>query len=211
MKEKQKNYDYFEFFIDMCTCACDAADFLLTVLSNYTPEALRGQMDEMHDIEHTADEKKHGMMKALAREFIPPLEREDIVMLSQQLDEIIDSTEDVLLRFYMFNIGEVREDAIRFSEMIVECCKELKELFGEFRNYKKSSTREYLREHMVSINHQEEEGDRLYTEAIHTLYAAEKDALTVTAWKEIIDRLEKCCDACEHSANVAESILMKMS
>ena len=34
----------------------------------------------------------------LARAFITPIEREDIILLSQSIDEITDKIEDVLLR-----------------------------------------------------------------------------------------------------------------
>ena len=30
-------------------------------------------------------------------------------------------------------------------------------------------------------------------------------------WRDLFDRMEKCCDACEHVANIMESIIMKNS
>ena len=36
-----------------------------------------------------------------------------------------------------------------------------------------------------------------------------KDAVELMIWREIFDRMEKCCDACEHVANAVESIIMK--
>ena len=42
-----------------------------------------------------------------------PIEREDIIALGDAIDNVTDTIEDVLLRFYMFNITEMHEDAIK--------------------------------------------------------------------------------------------------
>ena len=59
-----------------------------------------------------ADGKKHDMLDKLAKEFIPPIEREDIVALSQQIDTMTDKVEDVLMRVYMSNVQEIEPDAL---------------------------------------------------------------------------------------------------
>ena len=68
-----------------------------------------------------------------------------------------------------------------------------------------------LQEKIIEINGLEEEGDRLYTEAMHHLYTAEKDPLTILSWTTMYDRLEKCCDCCEDVADMVEQIIMKNS
>ena len=57
----------------------------------------------------------------------------------------------------------------------------------------------------------EEEADRLYIASMHSLHSEEKDVLAVIAWREIYSYLEKCADACEHAADVVESVVMKNS
>ena len=58
---------------------------------------------------------------------------------------------------------------------------------------------------------QYEEGDKLYMKAVRKLYLGSKDPVELMVWREIFDRLEKCCDACEDVANVVESVIMKNS
>ena len=55
-------------------------------------------------MEHAADLVKHEMMSELARAFITPIEREDILELMQELDDVTDDIEDVLIRTYIFHI-----------------------------------------------------------------------------------------------------------
>ena len=57
----------------------------------------------------------------------------------------------------------------------------------------------------------EEEGDNIYQDATRELYLHEKDPIKVIAWSAAFDRLEKCCDACEHVANVVESVILNNS
>ena len=62
-----------------------------------------------------------------------------------------------------------------------------------------------------AINSLEEEADRLYIASMHSLHSEEKDVLAVIAWRAIYSYLEKCADACEHAADVVESVVMKNS
>lgn len=205
MAKKSNNY-YFDSFEKGVAYACDAAALLSACYENYDPTHLRERMEEMHTIEHTADGVKHEMMTQLLKEFLPPIEREDIMELSHTIDEVTDAIEDVLMRMYMFNITDLRSEAKEFTAVIVNCCAALKDMVAELPNFRKSTT---LREKVVAINGLEEQGDRLYTLAMRRLYTEEKDPVTVIAWTAMFDRLEKCCDCCEHVADVVERVVMK--
>ena len=183
-----------------------AADILHQTLESFNPDDLQERMKEIHVVEHAADIAKHDLNRALARAFITPIEREDILLLSQAMDDVTDAIEDVLIRLYIFNVLSIREDAISFSDVIKKCCAGMKETMQEFRNFRKSRS---INESIVEINRLEEEGDSLYTKTVRKLYLTSRDdAVELMVWREIYDRMEKCCDACEHVANAVESIIM---
>ena len=165
---RKKETDYFEAFVGGVNSACAAADMLCTVFDHYEPEALPGHIEAMHKIEHSADIAKHGTMEQLVREFLPPIDREDIMELSGTIDDVTDSIEDVLLRLYMFNIRTLRPEAQAFAQVIADCCAALKTMMEEFPNFRRSKT---IHTQIVEINGLEEQGDKLYTDAMHTLYA----------------------------------------
>ena len=205
MAKKNHNY-YFDAFVKGVSCACDAAALLSACFENYDPAHLGERIEEMHHIEHTADGVKHEMMERLLKEFLPPIEREDIMELSHTIDEVTDAVEDVLLRMYMFNISELRPESKAFAAVIVSCCAALREMMIALPDFRKSAA---LRERIVAINGLEEEGDRLYTLAMRRLHTEEKEPLAVIVWTAMFDRLEKCCDCCEHVADAVERVVMK--
>ena len=205
---KKKDYDYFQAFTQAVDYSCQAAEILKNTLTYFDTDKLNDRLKDIHGVEHAADLGKHEMMSELARAFITPIEREDILELMQELDDVTDDIEDVLIRTYIFHILSIREDALRFADIISRCCGEMLKMMKEFRDFRKSKT---IHEMIVAINDLEEEGDRLYTEAVRRLFMHSKDPIELMVWREIFDRMEKCCDACEHVANIVESIIMKNS
>ncbi|RDU22540.1 DUF47 domain-containing protein [Anaerosacchariphilus polymeriproducens] len=205
-QKKAKNYNYFDAIITFADYSCQAAELLNSILSNFEPAKLEAQMKEMHAIEHAADLAKHEMMSYLVKEFITPIDREDISTIAQEIDNVTDAIEDVLMQLYMYNIQSVRKEALEFSKTIVTCCNALRKVTEDFHHFKKSAN---VMKHIINVNNLEEEGDRLYTRGMRDLYTTSKDPVEIMAWTKTFDYLEKCCDACENVADVMESIIMK--
>ena len=205
-KQKKTSYSYFAFFCEMIDCACQASTALNNKFSDYQPKNLRQEADVIHEIEHAADLKKHDMMSQLLREFLPPIDREDIVNISHVLDEIVDLIEEVVLSLYMNDIQKCRPDVQPMVALIVKQCEELQKLMAEFENYKKSDK---LLQSIIVINTLEEEGDRLYLEAMRNLKLTCSDPFEMIAWRDIYSSLEDCSDACEKVADAVEVVVMK--
>ena len=137
MGKKQDAY-YFNTFVECAEDACRAAQLLKNVLENFKPEELEAQLDKLHEIEHSADMKKHDITDHLAKEFIPPIEREDIIALSQNIDNVTDKVEDILLRVYMNNVSSIEGDALAMMDVVVQCCEAVRELLREFADFRRS-------------------------------------------------------------------------
>lgn len=207
MAKKDNNY-YFDVFVKGIAYANDAAVLLQECFENFQADDMKKRFEEMHEIEHTADTVKHEMMERLMKEFLPPLEREDIVELSHRIDDVTDAIEGVMLRIYMYNVKEVRADVVEFAKLITRCCEALGVVSKELHNYRKSTI---LLPKVHEVNSLEEEGDRLYAQAMHRLYEEETDAVSILTWTKIYDCLEKCCDCCEKVMDTIELVIMKNS
>lgn len=204
----KKDYNYFEAFIGLSKFSMQSAQILNKTLSNFNVSKIETKIQEMHNIEHSADIAKHDLLARLVKEFLPPIEREDIISLSQKIDDVTDAIEDVLLSINMYNVQQIRPEILKFTETILECCKSLDTALVEFHNFKRSKK---LHEEIVEINRLEEEGDALYINGVRNLYKTTKDPVELMVWTEIYRRLEKCCDACEDVADDIETIVMKNS
>lgn len=203
---KKNDSLYFDNFISCAECSTEAALILKSLVDDFNQDSLLTKMKEVHEAENKADQFKHVMMKNLVAAFITPIERDDILKLSQIIDDVTDDIDDIVIRLYTNNVKEMRPDAIKFCDLIIKCCDSMKNLLVEFKNFKKSKT---LAEHIIAINDLEETGDDLYINAMKDLHTNETDPIKIIAWREIYNYFEKCCDACEHVADIIESITLK--
>ncbi len=202
----KKRFDYFNYFKEVSEIICEGAAYLNTALHEFDADSLQQKLDALHEIEHRADCARHEMTAMLAHEFITPIEREDIVSLAQQMDTVVDYIEDVLLRIYMFNIKEIRSEAILFADSIIKCAKELDAVLAEFKNFKHSQT---IREKIVAVNNCESEGDKILVDGIRKLSVSDATDRELFAWTDIYEHLELCLDACEDVVDIIESVIMK--
>ena len=205
MARTTTNY-YFDTFQKCISFACEASELLLKCVSNYDYKNLKLDLDSMHRIEHTADGVLHEMTEHLMKEFLPPIEREDILELAHAIDDVIDSVEDVLRGLYMYSISSFRPEVKAFVNVIHKSMKAMQGMGNELPNFHKSS---HLKERIIEINALEEEADSLYIEGIRRLYVEETEPIYILSQTTLYRCLEKCCDTCENVADLVEQIVMK--
>ena len=207
--KKQRSNEYFEGFVSGMESACKAAEYLENLVEHFDSEKLAEQIDEIHAIEHEADINKHKLMQKLAKEFITPIEREDIILLLQQIDNVTDFIEDVVRKMFMYNVHAIRYEAVEFASIIKQCCYESRDALKELPGFQKNSER--LEQAIVKVNDYEEQGDRLYCAAMRRLYCENAEAQDRITWTKLFDWMEACCDACEDVMESVELVVMKNS
>jgi predicted phosphate transport protein (TIGR00153 family) len=200
-------YDYFDALARQGEYACEEAKKLVDVLRSFDPQAVPEQLVAMHAIENAADEQNHQIFTHLAKEFITPIDREDIIEMAHRLDDIVDYTEDVLQQIYMYDVQVLYEKALPMAVLMERSTAALYGALGEFRNFKKSAP---LAEKIIEVNNYEEEADHLYTESIRDLYKNySDDPLYILMWSNVFSRMERCTDACENVADMMATIILK--
>ena len=207
MSKKQDAF-YFDNFIVCAELSSKAAHQLKKALTDFNPEKISEQFEALHEIERKADEERHVLTDKVAKAFITPIEREDIVTLSHYIDEVTDKIEEVLIRIYVNNIQAMRPEALEMLDTVIRCCDEMMNLMKEFSDFRHSNK---LRPTIININSLEEDADKMYISNLRKLHTEEKDVLQIIAWREIYDYMEKCADACEHVADTVGSIVMTNS
>jgi predicted phosphate transport protein (TIGR00153 family) len=203
-----KDFNYFKAFVQLSDSSLKAADLLNTILHKFDVNHIEQKVNQMHEIEHSADQQRHEIMNRLVKEFLPPIEREDIISLADNIDDVIDAVEDVLIGIDMYNVQTIKPEILQFTGVIADCCKSMSAALKEFEHFKRSQT---LHAAIIEVNRLEEVADKLYINGVRNLYKTCKEPVELMVWTEIYRLLEKCCDKCEDVANDIENIVMKNS
>ena len=206
--KKKEEYSYFDEFVNNSKYVVESAEILKRTLKNYDQEKLEQSIKKVHGLENEADRALHKMRNYLIKDFLPPIDREDIVLIGHRLDDLEDGIDEILINFNILNITSVREDAIEFAELLIECVMSVKDALENFKNFKKA---DIVKEKSIAINVLEEKADRLYERAMKNLYKEEKDPIEIIKWTTIYNCLENSTDACEKLGDSLEDVVMKNS
>ena len=115
---RKHKFDYFGAFEQHSKLAVAESALLVETIEQFTEaSALEENTQKAHEIEHEGDTINHKIFKTVATDFITPIDREDIIEICQALDDIVDDIEDVMLRFYMYDIHFMHDDALEFAKV----------------------------------------------------------------------------------------------
>ena len=203
MRFLPKDEGFFGLFDQLSARLTTSAAFLRELFQH--PERLDELVTKVKEEEHAADTITYDIMQRIDRSFVTPLDREDIHLLANRLDNVVDLMDGTARRATMFHITERRAPAIEMMDVLVETCAVLALGVKEIRNP------QAVHKAARQVKALEEKADALYAKAISDLFAGKPDALEVIKWKEIYDNLEHAVDECEDVANVLESISLKNS
>ncbi|NDL67863.1 DUF47 domain-containing protein [Anaerotalea alkaliphila] len=205
-KKKGKGYDYIGMFAELSGFSIQAAEFLDTTLKGYRREDMPEKLARMHEIEHGADVAKHDMLKKLLKEFLPPIDKDDIILLSHKIDSVTDAVEDVLIFTDVLNVPTIPREVTEFTELILECCMQMRLALVEFKEYRKSKE---LHARLGEVNRLKSKGKALYVNHLRNLYQMSEDPVRMLVYTEIFKKLERCCIKCKNVTNTVERIVMK--
>lgn len=206
--KKKEEYNYFDEFVINSNYIVESAEILKETLKNYNKKNLENNMEKVHKLENEADHKLHNMRNYLIKDFLPPIDREDIVLIGHRLDDIEDFIDELLINFYILDISEIRKDVLEFTNLLIKCCEGVKDALVNFKNFKKF---DLIKEKVIEINNLEEQGDRLFEQSMRKLYKEEKDPIEIIKWTTIYNCLENTIDACEKIGDELEDVIMKNS
>lgn len=203
---KKDEYNYFDEFIENATYIVKTAEILKETLNNYEKNILSKNINNVHKLENLADDKLHNMREYLIKDFLPPIDREDIILIGHRLDDIEDFLDEILLNFNILNITKIKYDIYEFLDLLLDCCKKVKEAFINFKNMKKYSK---VKEKIVEVNNIEEQGDKMFEKIMKKLYEEEKSPIEIIKWTTIYNCIENTIDACERVCDELENVIVK--
>ena len=192
---------FFEHFTGLAARLTTEATLLVEALDQPTRFAeLLGEIDR---VQREADQAAHDLDVNVDKLFIPPMDREDIHVLSVRLGLVADFIGGTARRAVSLRATTRREPAVALARIVATAVREIEGAVSHLRTGEDVLTR--CRE----IKKAEEAGDAVWEAAVTELFAGTPDPVEVIRWKTLYDQLEDTLDACDDVANELETITVK--
>jgi uncharacterized protein len=190
-------------FYDLFRRQGELAGAALAELSKSLLEG-RSRQPRLRDLEHECDEVTADIYTLANRTFVAPIEQEDIVALASAMDDIVDLAEEAGDKLELYRVGTVTEPAKAMGECLASAGNEVARALEHLESFAGQD------EHRAEIHRLENEGDRVYREALADLFAHDQTpAAELVKWKDLYDLLEQTMDKCESVANLLFTITLK--
>ncbi|MBR1540379.1 MAG: DUF47 family protein [Clostridia bacterium] len=205
---KKEDYNYFDEFITMADYIVQSAEILKDVFVNFHIEKLEEKTTEVHKIENNADRIIHKMRNHLIKDFLPPIDREDIALIGHKLDDIEDEIDEILINIKILNVTEIKEEVNEIADILLQSANAVKEMFLNFKNFKKM---DLIKQKIIEVNELEEKGDKIFEKIMSSLYRTEINPFNLIKWSHIYNWLENAIDCCEQVSDCVEDVILSNS
>ena len=205
LKKAKTNY-YFESFPALAHFSVRCGEMILEFIKNFDHSRLEEVKTSVHLVEHEADDLKHEVTAKLLKEFITPIDREDIYELLRLIDEVTDAIEEISLRLYLYDVKELPKNFVELTEVTVKCMKQTETCLSNMHDYLNEDAFKPLVDAVVKL---EEESDAIYIESVHALYRSEKSEKLLYIDETLYSLMETVSDKCREVCRYVQNIALK--
>ena len=201
--KEEKFYELFEEQANLIKTICGQFKELL---DKFDDGEMASRVESIRHTEDKGDELLHDILIKLARSFVTPIDREDIHLLANHMDDIMDYIQGAAVRLSMFEVKELRHGIVELASILDECSDILIEAMGRLPKCEDITD---LRRSMRKL---EVRGDDVNRQAVAELFKSAKsvdDVLELMKWKEIIEAAENGVDKMEDVLDVLEGVVIK--
>ena len=196
-----KDRVFFDLFNEAGQNTLRAARLLKEMLEKWPDDS--GLAREILLAEQEGDKITHDIVQRVQTTFVTPLDGGDIYALATQLDDIVDYIDETADFLGLYKIEAPMEQSLAMADVLVKSCEQLAGALEHLRDFKG------LEPYWIEIHRLENDGDRLYRDAVASLFANGIDPMVVIRWKDIFTVLERAVDATETAAHILEGIVIK--
>lgn len=192
---------FYELFVRLANKVFEGALVYEEMVTTF--EDLPARARRLKDIEHEGDESTHEIMRRLNTVFVTPFDHEDIHKLASELDDVLDHIEAAADLLVLHKIEEPLPDMKTQATILVQAAGLTRDAMGKLPRFRE------LADYWMEVDRLENEGDRIYRQAVADLFGGQHPAMDVLKLKDIIDELEAGIDKLEDVSDVLESIALK--
>jgi predicted phosphate transport protein (TIGR00153 family) len=198
---------FFVYLESMAKNMNDGAAVFAELRTAQGPQDFAKIAERMRRIEHEGDELAHLLYEELDKTFVTPLDREDLHALCSAVDSVLDVAESCANRVVIYHAASLTEPMKELVRIYQEAVTHVWKCVCLLSDLSKI---EVINTHFVHVNTLENEGDKVYREALSQLFAkAPTDVVEFIRQKEILDALERAIDATEDVMDLMRSVCVK--
>lgn len=205
-KEEAEDFTYFRTFEEFSLLIAEATDFLAANLKNYQLDELENELNEMKKIEVVANDKKQATLDFLYQDFLPPIERPDILEITQALNTLLGTVSDILARLDRYQVKTIEPDVFVLVEVLKQGSDKTLALTKELIHFKHP---EKLLALMKDINSLVRRGYALHHQAIKKMMHNENDAIVVFSYSNIYEGFNRSWYALERLTRAVEAMIIQ--
>jgi len=201
-----KEEKFYDLFAEQAKLIKQICDEFKELLANFDDGQLATRVETIRHTEDKGDELLHDILIKLARSFVTPIDREDIHLLANHMDDIMDYIQGSAVRLSIFEVKELRHGIVEMASILEECSGLIIEAIKRLPKFEDITD---LRRSMRKL---EVRGDDVNRQSIAALYRGAEsvdDVLELMKWKEIIESAENGVDKMEDVLDVLEGVVIK--
>ncbi len=200
-----------EKFYDLLEESADEAKNSAALLSRLMPKFMQRIDDPLAELAQSRRKHKRittEITKQLCRNFVTPIEREDIEALSHALYRIPKNIEKI---GQLLQIAPQQISAERISVQVGLLEQATETVSSMVRELRKKAHVEEISDSYERLQTIEGDADKLMTERLRELYQGTADAKEVVVLKDLYELVEKVIDRCRDAGNVVFQVVLKYS
>lgn len=178
---------------------------LVVHIETLSAEEIQKRLFAIKDCEQRGDKLEVQILDELDRTFITPIDREDIQVMTLQLDKSLDILNSISRRIEMYNLKKTTTNLCRFADIVAHIATLAHELIFDLRLKKD------VRSKVVQMHQLENDGDELFHISMAELFnhGAEYQTVEMTKLKEFYEHMETAIDSIDYFGKLVRGIRMK--
>jgi len=203
---KPRDDKFFKYFNDLADAICEASLILKSFVENRSDSTTN--LDKINEVEERGDRILSEVMKRINNSFITPFDREDILLLSRELNNVVDHIQGTMEKIVIYKVGQPKEGyVLKLVQVLEEASQEIKNAVDKLPDVRNKSNE--IINSCEKIRSFEHEGDYLYRAGIALLFENTQNVIDIIKWKEIYEHLETTLDYCENVSNILKGVAIK--
>jgi len=204
----RRDDSYFPDFEQAGQLLVNGAELLKLLIVNDKPQERDQFIRQIKELETRSDKITAKIYIRLNKSFISPFNREDIHELASNIDDVMDSIDDVSGRIGSYQPSELTPFNMEMTEIIYQTTLQIYICLNCLR--KAGSEREKIFQASHNINILGKRANEIFFSGISDSLNKEKNLIELIKKEETLEDLDKCICKADSVAFTIKSILLKL-